>query len=454
MLRLVYSANDNERDTRSRYFERGDHVELGEALIEQLASGTQAVFADGSFYAYDAPSGVWRTVSTDACSQHLQRFAGAPAGDKEQPLKIRRADVSGAIDLARHRLSTDRFFAAAADGLAFANGFVTVSADGVRVLPHAIEHRARSSFAINFDASATCHTFMSMLDTAFRGDADADGKIAALQEMAGACALGIAARYQRAFFLVGAGGEGKSTVLDVIRGAIPSGAVAAIPPSQWGSEYCRAQLAGIRMNVVSELPDSRIADSSAFKAIITGDPINGRHIRERPFTFSPIAGHLFAANELPETKDLSEGFWRRIIVVAFENKVPPEACERGLADRVIRTELSGVIRWATEGAVRLLANGSYTVPTSSAAKVQEWRRNANPIAAFFAQRTRREADPSQWTPAERLYVAYRFWCDKTGHTRESETMFGRRARQLGIGSVHKATGNRYPVVLLNDARDE
>ena len=447
MLRLIPTANDTDARDEVRFLHRGDHVELADALVEQLASTTDAVYTDGDIYRYDPTRGLWLAVRPDEASRMLMQLAGVPVGESGKSLKMRSSDVAGAIKLACDRLTQERFFSGAADGLAFANGFATVTADGVALRPHAPEHRARTAYDFDYDGSATSATFDRMLDMAFGADPDGDAKAAALQEMTGACLLGIATRYQTAFFLFGPGGEGKSAMLDVLRGAMPPGSVTAIPPAQFASEYTRAQLAGVRMNVVAELPEARILDATAFKALVTGDLINARHIYRRPFTFVPTAGHIFAANGLPDAKDLSHGFWRRILVIAFLNRVPEAERDRDIARRVLERERPGVVRWALDGAVRLLARGAYAVPASSITMLEQWRRDANPIAEFVAQRTRRETDEALWTPAQRLYCAYRSWCDQTGHSAENQTLFGRKVGQLLDGGKHTSTGKRYPVAL-------
>ena len=97
----------------------------------------------------------------------------------------------------------------------------------------------------------------------------------------------------------------------------PGTARSSIPPQQFDQEYYRAELDGKRLNSVSELPRADILRAESFKAIIAGDPIIGRVIHSSPRTIKPIAGHIFAANHLPNTDDLSHAFWCRFMVVSF-----------------------------------------------------------------------------------------------------------------------------------------
>lgn len=433
----------------------GDHVELGRALLAELRiPGTPApVFADGSLYRYTPDTGVWAPVSAAVESETLQGFSGATVAGKKNPLKIRAADVAGARQLAHDRAEQPDFFAGAAPGVAFANGFVTVCAsDGIRLAPHDPANRARVALPYPYAPEACSPRWESFLADIFRDDDDAQAKADTIGEFFGACLLGIATRYQRAIVGIGEGANGKTTLLDVVSAVFPASARAAIPPQSLSDEYQRAMLAGIRLNAISELPERDILEAEAFKAIVSGDPIVGRPIRQAPFTFRPIAGHFFAANALPSTNDLSDGFWRRLVVVRFGRTFAPHEQDATLAATIIRDELPGVTAWMLAGAARLLARGRYEPPASSVEAVAEWRKGADTIGLFFEEATRPVAEHAMadldcWTLASTVYAAYRRWSDESGFKAFSTKKFAKRAGQIGKAAEHTRRGNVYPVVL-------
>ena len=307
------------------------------------------------------------------------------------------------------------FFAAAPVGVAFKGGFVHVSEQGLTLGPHTPENRCR--FAYGFDLAETpSDAWTAFLSALFRDDADGAEKVACLGEFFGASVLGLATRYQKAIVAKGGGDQGKSTLAKIVLAAMPSGATCAIAPQDMGQEYRRAMLAGKRLNVVNELPEATIIASEAFKAIVTGDPIVGRQIREAPFTFSPEAGHYFAANRLPGTNDQTEGFWRRLIVIEFNRsfKDDPER-DPLVAEKIIREHLPGVVRWMLEGAARLLQQGRYTLPSSHDAALAEWRLASDQIALFLHECG--ELDATAAIGATPLYERYRNWALSSGHKR-------------------------------------
>jgi P4 family phage/plasmid primase-like protien len=199
---------------------------------------------------------------------------------------------------------------------------------------------------------------------------------------------------------------------------------------------------------MSELPEAEIIASESFKAIVTGDMIDGRHIRQAPFNFRPVAGHFFAANELPGTADQTPGFWRRFVVVAFNRsfKDDPER-DPHIARTILATELLAVVAWMVAGAQRLMREGAYTIPPSHDAAMAAWQAAANPVASFLAEEARDTCDGEPGTPATVLYNRFRNWCATNGHKPMSSAKFGRRMRLLGKGSKSDGTARMHPVVL-------
>ena len=446
-----WPVNANQDASGGQEFSRGDHVELAEVLLQRLGDRDDLVFTEGRTHRYEATGGLWRPVPPDEESRVVQGFAGSPLlGDRDsRGLKIGVQDVNGARRLAHDQIADPDFFAAAASGLAFADGFLEVSAAGIALRPHDPRFRARHAFDFGYACAAPTPLFDQFLGEIFATDPDRTERKALLGEFFGAALLGLAPRYQRCIVLVGRGNDGKSTLLSIIERCFPPGAVCAIPPQDWGHEYKRALLAGKRLNVVSELPEREILATDAFKAIITGDTMTARQIREAPFTVAPIAGHAFATNTLPGVADTSEGFWRRFVVLPFSQSFAGRE-DRFIADRIVKAERAGLVKWMVESAQRLLSRGSYELPESSRREVDRWRLASNPIASFLAECTRPLGPSEPGEAAASLYSRYRAWCERSGHHPVSNTKFGMRMGDLGTKFVKTERGKVYLVRYVAD----
>ena len=433
-----------------RAFARGDHVEIAERLAERLRVVGEVVHDDGATWQYNDEKHVFEVVAHSRLSQIVQSFAGCAVKGEKRPLKISAGSVAGSITLAGHLLCKPSYFAEAPAGVVFADAFVEVTATGIMPREHSPAHRARFAYAFPFHAEPRPDRLLAFLAEVFQPDADVAEKIGLVQEFVGAAMLGLSTRYQRTVTKLGAGANGKGVLATIIESAMPPGSCVAIAPQDFGDEYRAAMLAGKLLNIVSELPEADILDSEAFKAIVAGDARTARHIRQAPFSFRPVAGHLFAANRLPGTADQTHGFWRRMLVLTFNRVFLESEQDPELAKRIIDNELPAIVSWFVVGAQRVLARGGYIIPPSSTKAVEAWRRNADQVRAFVDARTTPlpvGADFREGERAEYLYSAYRRWAEQNGHRAMASNKFGERMGQISLASKRTMTGAFYPARL-------
>ncbi|MBI3203284.1 MAG: hypothetical protein HYZ29_17230 [Myxococcales bacterium] len=413
------------------------------------------MFDLGSLWAYDERLGTWIKMRREELSQRVQSYSGKlVAGQKgPHPLKLKHSDVSGIVKTLNEKLSSPDFFEHASAGIAFSNGFLLATAEGSELRTHSPKNRATMRLGFAYNPSAAAPGFGTFLRDVFRDDADAAEKISLLQEHAGACLLGVAAKYQLAVVLLGSGANGKSTLLDIETGVFPPEWRASIPPHAWGHEYNRSLLPGIRINAVNELPDRELMASEMIKAIISGDEVQARFIREQPFTFRPIAGQLFAANDLPAVTDQSHGLWRRFVVVSFNRIFAEHEMVRGLAESILKEERAGIINWMLVGAQRLMQRASYTVPPSSDKIKDTWKKGPDSVASFIDEEMVPIADRPNGISAKKLgymrageaYDEYTRYCRRNGYRSVSARKFAERLKVLGIKRAEDRQGRWYSI---------
>jgi phage/plasmid-associated DNA primase len=141
-----------------------------------------------------------------------------------------------------------------------------------------------------------------LLGGVFKGDDDEAEKRELLAEIAAAAALGYATkmRQPKAIVLKGEKAEnGKSQVLDLIRGLLPPTAVASVTAAKVGDERFIVSLRSKLLNAADELSGSAAIASDTFKSAVTGEPVSRRDVYRSAITFRPVAQHVFATNTLP-----------------------------------------------------------------------------------------------------------------------------------------------------------
>ena len=438
--------------------ERGDAPELAGVLLRGLRgdSSEPVVWDAYRFWRYEKATGVWEALDHDLPYRVVADLAGTEVeGEKgNRPLKLSSGDIDGALKAAAKYASRPAFFALEPHGLApvgvvCESGFVTVREGRVAVEPYAPDHRALHALPFPYDPTASAPTWDRMLLEYFTPQEDPGGDLEdaeartqacedaitdaracvdLLHELMGASLLGLAPSYERCAILYGTGANGKSQVLFVWRALFPAAAVCSVPPQQWSNVFHLAQLAGKLCNLVSELPERDILDSTVFKAVVTGDATQASHKHKDPFTLSCRAAHIFAANKLPGTADQTEGFWRRFVVLPFLRKFEREGAVVDIYQQVVANELPGVFARAVQGAERLLRQGGYTEARLSQEQKEEWQEDADQVRQFVSEC----CSPSGESNLRKdLYPAYVQWAAEAGHSRLARDKLGARLKLLG-----------------------
>jgi len=434
-------------------FTLGDEVEIAGVCAEDLEGEEPLVYDRSRLWKYAPDLGVWDELVVDRVARQIHTYSGEgvmrgldrQGNPKIAPLKVSARLCDGVRSVLQAQKTRAGWFDDADEGLVFRDCFVQVDADGVKTEPFSPKHRQRSYLPFPFLPAAEPTRFLAMLRSCWRDDDDCESKIRILREWVGAALTGRAPRYAKALILCGGGANGKSTVQEIVTALFPRGTVTAIPPQEMDQEYRRAKLAAARLNCVAELPEADILVSEAVKAMIGGDLMTGRFIREAVFEFQPRAAHLFSANALPGVRDMTAGFWRRWLVLTFDREFRESEQDRTLAATIIRDELPAIASWVVEGAAELAARSYYDVPASSDVALAEWRHQADQIASFLEARCVLGTDT--WVGAAELYNNYSQWTVANGHRRMSRVNFGKRLKILGVHKGRKSAGIEYEVEL-------
>lgn len=442
-----------------RTFSRGDSVEIAGRLIEDLTEegGELPVHDLGKVYGYRPDSGLWSEVPREAQSQRLQSYAGKPVMTERgtRSLRLNYSQIAGAMDAARDQLHRPGYFRHRTLGVHLLNGFLHFDGDALVLRPHSAGYRCLHGIPMTHDRDASCERFQAFLNGLFVEDEDGFEKIAFLQEFVGACLFGIATQYQICAVLLGCGLNGKSTLQEIISALFPSSLRAAVPPQKWKEDYFLAKLPDVHLNCVSEMPNTDLLRGDTFKQIISGEEVCARSVYKEPFSFKPIAGHLFASNELPVINDQSFGLWRRFCLIEFNRQIRENDVIPGLAKQIVATEMNGILSWAIEGAVRLRTQGRYTSVASSCAGITRWQRNSDTVSEFIQElKEETTGRPAlgeggygrfSWARASELYLEYRIWSDRNGYRFVSNRKFKERMNQLGLANQRDREGAWYPV---------
>ena len=366
---------------------------------------------EGSLYVVDQNLGLWVSHPPGA----LERMV-AETHDGKQNCE-RRSDYNGIAQHIMTLATDDQFFRDAPVGLACPGGFYQVLNGAITVQPLRPTHRQRVMLDVTPCQQET-PIFTRFLHETFESSnaGEEEQQLVRVQEIAGATMLGTMYRYQKAvLFQEPFGRAGKGTLERVIRRLVPPEFVTAVSPFVWDKEYYVASLAGARLNVVGELPDELPIPAAAFKSVIGGDLLTGRHPTHRPISFKNEAAHLFMSNHLINTRDHSEAFFSRWLLVEFPNSRlrTGQPLDDTLADRMIAQELTGIAQWALEGALRLVRQGAFSKSAAHDRLMAQWRRSTSSLQEFIHESCQ-TGDKTYAVLRSKFYVEYTSWCGQNG----------------------------------------
>lgn len=203
--------------------------------------------------------------------------------------------------------------------------------------------------------SATPTLWLQVLAQLFPGDPEL---VAFLKRFFGYVLTGSVREHALLFFL-GPGGNGKSTVLNVMTRILADYATTATVETFMATAQDRhstdlAMLKGARLVTASETESGRYWAEARLKALTGGDPISARFMRQDNFTFLPQFKLLIAGNHPPRLRNTDEAMRRRLFIVPF--RVKPTTPDPKLDER-LRLELPRILAWCIEGCLEWQRDG-------------------------------------------------------------------------------------------------
>jgi len=412
-LRVALKAAKEKAKKEDAEVEAPTHANYAKALltkIEERSGGEEAVSVEGMLFSYSKLRGVWQgTLPNDASVDVARYFDGLENC-------MRRSDY---MAIANHAYTVamegnEDFFNDAPVGLACEGRFYFVNKEGKiereKIGP---QHRQRVLAPVRPEVGEM-PLFQTFLDQTFDGEGK-DEQVGLVQEIIGATVLGVMGTFEKAVLFKGLGRSGKSTLMKIIEATLHKDTQTAVSPFNWNDEYYIANLAGKRLNAVGELPDDEPIPASSFKSVIGRDRLTARHPTMRPFTFHNSATHIFNSNHFINTRDHSEAFYSRWLIVEFRNSLIGKDTEidRNLAQRIIDAELPQILAWALQGAKRLQERNYFEVNKVHDKLMGQWRRRTNTLIEFLLDQDVCRLKPDESAYRVDFYRAYVDWCRQT-----------------------------------------
>ena len=268
-----------------------------------------------------------------------------------------------------------------------------------------------------------------------------DDDIEMLMQYCGLC-MNFDTRFQKCLFVVGAGGTGKSTLLDLIGKVVGADNFSAITLENVEQRFYPALLFGKLLNVCADIKTTILCDQDAFKKITGQDWILLERKGKDAIKFKSYAKLLFSMNSIPNIKgENSSGFYRRMLVLRMDKEV--KAPDPALAEK-LEADIPYFIDQVMQFMRLMYEAGKITESASSRREVEELRCYSDSVQAFLTEKcTCNRANDQYKTDRAKLYSEYKNYCSAAGRQTMSNQSFYKSLKDKGYST---AVVNGFPMV--------
>ena len=249
-----------------------------------------------------------------------------------------------------------------------------------------------------------------------------------------------ALKEEKALILYGTGANGKSVFFEIVTAMFGRENVSNYSLQSLTEEkgFYRAKINNKLVNYASEINGK--LETSLFKAMVSGEPVEACLKYGQPFTMSQYAKFIFNCNVLPKDVEHTNAYFRRFLIIPFDVTIPQQEQDKTLHNKIIENELSGVFNWVLEGLNRLLEQKRFSDCEAAQRAVEQYKIESNSVQMFLNE-YEYKGSPKNYKLIKDLYPEYRTFCIDDGMTPFKKSNFIKQLRALGVMIERNMYGN-------------
>jgi len=275
----------------------------------------------------------------------------------------------------------------------------------------------------------SCPRWKAFLQQIFAGDEDL---IAFVQRVAGYALTGVT-RDHAIFFAYGGGANGKSVLLNTLRGVLGSYGTSAPMETFTASAFDRhptelADLRGARLVTASETEEGRRWAESRLKQLSAGDSIKARFMRGNFFEYQPQFKLFLSGNHKPALRGVDAAIRRRFFLIPFAVTIPESERDPELFEK-LKCEWPAILTWAIHGCLQWQAKGLSPPPAVTGA-TDEYLADEDSVGIWLDEAC--EKGPEFAATTASLFSAWKAYAERSGDFVGSQKRLSQALSQRGF----------------------
>ncbi|WP_447896672.1 DNA primase family protein [Stenotrophomonas acidaminiphila] len=268
------------------------------------------------------------------------------------------------------------------------------------------------------------------------------------------CALSLLpGPHQLAFWWYSDGGDGKGTMMNILRGFHQN--VATVKLHLLHDPTHLASCINASIVLTTEVQDGRWKEEE-WKAFTGGDLIKAKLLYKDQIEFVNEATHYISSNKPPFVTDPTNGVYRRMCIVEWQRvKSGFERIEQ-LDKKILKEEAHLVLDWLLQGLQRIVKRGKKFLPEDQwpeeARFTKQQVRFSNDCISAWAHDCNGKADQSHLTPKTALYANYEKWCTDNDRVPLAANQFWRKIWSISAFSSAKPKTTRGDTMRFNGSQ--
>jgi P4 family phage/plasmid primase-like protien len=293
---------------------------------------------------------------------------------------------------------------------------------------HSPEHLSLVQLPIAFDPKAKCPSILKFLGQVLHPQ-----DVFTAMQIIGYC-LYRNNIYEKAIMLPGPGANGKGVFIKLIESFVGLENTSHVPLQDLDKDrFAAADLYGKMVNTFADLKAEKLSSTGMFKTLVSGDTVRAQEKYGQPFSFRNYAKLIFSTNKIPESEDKSYAYYRRWLILPFENVLEKEDRDTKLIDKLnTPDELSGLLNLALIALKQLHKDEGFK--DVSVEKIRkEYDQNSDTVKAFLDDRCVIDLTaPEFYTLTTNLYNEYIIFCKDRKERPLEMNIFGKKLAEHGI----------------------